>query len=227
MTIRIACLTALLALGAGAGAAHAQCDPVGTVPQGTVVYHGTPVGMFTWQNPGLNPAPPFDHPANPDGPAWFADNWQFSIHAGLRYLVGQSDTNLSLYLYSFRQEIAVLVCPDLATFSAETGIPLDNGDYVAAETFCAKYADQYNGYVIQQDAVRQQPEYILCQPAAVLSYGGSRKWYVTQVEGGWTGGAGEDFAGHNWACLLNNGDLGNFLCQQQAMQQQQTSGAPR
>lgn len=219
MKIRIAFLAAAMTL-AGAGVGHTQCDDVGTLPQGTVLYHGTPVGMFTWQQPDLNPAPPFNHPSTPDGPAWFADDWQFSIHAGLRFLQGQSDTSLTLYQYSLRQQIATLTCPDLDSFTEATGISLENGDYPAAVAFCAAYPFQYNGYVIEQDAVREQPEVILCNPASVLTAPQQQTWFVTQVGREYTAGGGRDFSGNTWNCLLSNENLGIFICEQPQARQQ-------
>ncbi len=195
-------------------AAAADCDLVGSVPAGVVVYHGAPVGVFTWRNPGLNPAPPFDHPANPDGPAWFAVSWQFSIHAGMRFLVGQEDQRLYLHQYQLSQMIATLTCDTHADFTAQTGINFDQGDYPAAQEFCRDVAPfQYNGYIIRQDQVRGEPELILCDPSAVLRYRGQKEWYVSQVPHDRTGGLGPNFDDEVYGCFLNNQDLSDFVCQ--------------
>lgn len=211
-----ALLILALMLAADAGA---ECDPIATVAEGTLVYHGTPVGIFSWSDPSLNPAPPYDHPRSPDGPAWFADDWQFSVHAGLRFLMGQSDIDLHLYRYSLTQQIAVLECSTTTEWAAETGISLQNGDYPAAQEFCSTLAvDQYNGYLIDYDAVRRQPELILCQPSEVLALEATETWWVTQIDDDpyfYTGGSGKDFSNNTWNCLLDNNDLLTFFCQEE------------
>lgn len=212
---RLSTLLALLAI-AFCSAASAACNTTGSVPNGAVIYHGAPVGMFTWQNPGLNPAPPFSHPSNPDGPAWFAGNWQFSVHAGIRYLLGQSDVTMYLYQYQLKQTIATLTCETHADFSKQTGISFANGDFDAAVDFCKNKAPfQYNGYVILKDQVREEPELILCDPSSVLTYNGQKAWPVSQVTvkgTQFTGGVGQDFSGQEYACILNNSNLSDFTC---------------
>jgi hypothetical protein len=208
-------LTVTVVLCAFARPAYAACDAVGQVRAGTILYHGTPVAMFNWQNPQLNPAPPFSHPASPSGPAWFAADWEFSIHAGVRFLMGRSDTSLVLYRYTVQTTMSALICRTMAELSAFTHIPDSGEDVEMARQFCARYKDQYNAYVLLEDAVRREPEYIICDPAARLKLDGQRQWWVTQVRVGgdtYTGASGKDFTDREMTCLLNNANLGDFRC---------------
>jgi hypothetical protein len=210
---------ALALVAAAPRPAVAACDLVGSLPGQAVLYHGSPVGMFDWRNPALNPAPPFSHPKSPDGPAWFAHGWRFSIHAGVRWLVNQPGNTLFLHAYSLKRQVALLICDDHADFRRQTGISPDSGDYVMARRFCATYAkaNNYDGYGLRFDAVRGEPEYILCRPSEVLGYTDVREWPVSRFrEGGldYTGAVGRNFANEEWACVLNNADLTDFYCRQ-------------
>jgi len=182
------------------------CDSVGTVAKDTVVYHGSPAVEFKWAL-GVNPFPMMPHNKMPDAPAWFAFTAPFSIHAGLRFLVGQKNT-LYLHQYKLKQQIAVYSCRDHAELLHDSGLAAA-ADTVLAAAFCKKYADQYNGYIIQRDAVRAEPELILCS-TAVLTYVDKSDWLVAPVVramADWTGAING-----KTACFLKNNALAQFEC---------------
>lgn len=159
----------------------ANCDRVGHVPQKTQLFHGSTAALFEWRDTALNPQPPFRHPNSPDGPAWFALNRDFSLHAGVRYVVGTNQDKVTLHTYQVQQQggIAALVCDDHNSFYKETKIPV-NDDVAMAMAFCGNYAKtkHYNAYVIQHDRVRREPEVIICNPTTVVKYTGSEDWNV-------------------------------------------------
>ncbi|CAA0118156.1 Uncharacterised protein [Halioglobus japonicus] len=216
MALRTSALLALLTVLNLHTPAIAECDQTGRVAEGTIYYHGSPVGIFTWRDTELNPAPPFAHPKKPDGPAWFTNSWEFSVHAGSRYLIGQTDKSLHLHKYKLKSMVSTLTCETHADFTKYTDISFENGDYQAATTFCNKIAPlQYNGYIINRDQVRGEPELILCNPRKTLEYLGSRSWPVFQIDQSgieYTGTSGDNFQGRKWNCLLNNDDLSDFFC---------------
>lgn len=208
----------------------AQCTQSEVSPN-SVIYHGSPVKMFDWRRTDLNPAPPFNNPPSPDGPAWFAWNWQFSVHAGLRYLQGQSGVSNTLHRYNVHTKPNVLSCPNHAAFSAHTQLSFDNGgDVVAANNCCQRFffdalndpgLQFYDGYIIQNGRVRNEPELILCYPSDKLKLTGSEEWGVSQFPGApgalaasFTGGANDGTLGIGrilW--LLKNAGLADFFCQ--------------
>lgn len=207
-----------LALMATPGA-RAACNDIGMIPSQATLYHGAPVPEFVWRGEDLNPAPPFAHGTVPDGPAWFAFNWQFSVHAGLRFLTGQDEGSLTLFQYRPSQDLAVLDCDSHSDFGHRTGIDVDrHEDIDVARAFCSTIApDQYNGYLIRSDRVRREPELILCDPNAVLTTNSQHRWSVQQVvESGiaYTGAATSNFGGNDVFCVLNNANLGIFACNQ-------------
>jgi hypothetical protein len=213
------------ALVAGQSAAHTElsareeemlraCDAVGVVAKDTIVYHGSPAANFKWM--GKNPWPAVPHDKAPDPPAWFAFSWQFSIHAGLRYLVGQQ-TTLNLHRYKINQQggIAIMDCKNHAELFVDSGIGAVASDNAFAAAFCKKYHEQYNGYRIQHDAVRKEPELILCN-TKVLTPVDNTEWSVapvavpnplTGVPDQYTGA----IHGAN-KCILKNNNLGDFKC---------------
>jgi hypothetical protein len=155
-----------------AGSARANCNDVGQVKSDVHLFHGTGSAVFDWRNAKLNAAPPFKHPDSPDGPAWFAEEIDFSIHAGLLDAAFNQSKVLNLYSYQVKQaSIAVLACDTHADFKAHTKIDTDkHEDPVVAHEFCSGFAKQhhYNGYVINKDRVRGSREVIVCAPAEVL-----------------------------------------------------------
>jgi hypothetical protein len=180
--MKIACkLAVAVALVLAARTAHAACDQVGHIPENTMLYHGSPAALFDFREVQGWPKPPpaIKNPNAPDGPAWFAFNRQFSLHAGLRYLVDTSPGmgKLTLHTYKVNQRggIAALICGNHGEFAHETGLPV-NDDGATARAFCNKYRDQYNAYRINADRVRGEPELIVCQPSQVLQHTSSEEW---------------------------------------------------
>jgi hypothetical protein len=211
---RLAVFLSLALLLCGLSRAQAGCDKVGHIAKDALLYHGSPAALFDWRNTGLNPPPPFGHPDSPDGPAWFALNKAFSLHAAVRYTVGTAIDSITLYTYRVSQQggIAALICDDHLSFKAVTQIAIDD-DVEMAKTFCATLAkDQYNAYEILQDQVRHEPEVIICHPAGVIKRAASEVWTVhhngpIHVIG--------RFDGNNtpleaYALDLSNNDLSNF-----------------
>lgn len=177
---RIVLFLSLALVLCGLSRAQAGCDSVGHIAKDAVLYHGSPAALFDWHNTGLNPPPPFTHPNSPDGPAWFARNQAFSLHAAVRYTVGTTINEVTLYVYNVAQQggIAALICDDHESFRAATGIAVDD-DVTMANTFCRTVAkDQYNAYEILQDPVRHEPEVIICHPAQVIKLASSGPWSV-------------------------------------------------
>jgi hypothetical protein len=198
----------------GPSRAQARCDKVGHIAKDTLLYHGSPAALFDWRNTGLNPPPPFGHPDSPDGPAWFALNKTFSLHAAVRYTVGTTIPSVTLHVYKVVQQggIAALVCDDHESFHAATEIAVDD-DVTMADTFCKTVAkDQYNAYEIRRDQVRHEPEVIICHPAQVIKLASSETWTVHHDGAAHQIGR---FDGHNklleaYMLDLSNNDLSNF-----------------
>jgi len=96
------------------------------------LYHGSPAPVFGWRE-GDDPPPPIAHSGNPDGPAWFAENDEFSLHAALRMSMKQD--NLSLHVYRTTVSMSMLSCEDHHAFFQTTGLDEDE-DIDVARAFC-------------------------------------------------------------------------------------------
>lgn len=164
--------------------AAADCSD-GTVKDTTTLFHGSPVspGGFSWRG-GL-PKPPTAHSKKPDGPAWFAVDDEFSIHAGLRLTIAGRDSHL--YVHSYKPQDGGVSLRGCATWDemADAIKKMDSSadvstDVSMATAFCKvqRSAFQYNGYFILKDRVRGQLEIILCEPDSVLTYEGTDVWDV-------------------------------------------------
>jgi hypothetical protein len=179
--VKTACslTVAAAALLLAAPVARASCDEVGRIQENTVLFHGSPAALFDWRHVEGWPRPPFRNPNSPDGPAWFAFTYPFSLHAGLRYLIGTDQKVLTLHKYKVKQRggIAVLICDNHDELGRQTKLPVED-DVVTAQAFCNKYKDQYNAYRINADRVRKEPELIVCRPGEVLQHEGSEDWHT-------------------------------------------------
>jgi len=106
--------------------------------------------------------------SHPNGPAWFAGTIGFSLHAGMRWI--NANANLYMNKYKAMVQIPILSCPLFNDFYRGAGWLNANGlttqpQGAAAKSFCQNMAvHNYAGYSIGQDAIRHQPEYIICEP---------------------------------------------------------------
>jgi hypothetical protein len=138
-----------------------------TLPQGTVLYHGTLADEFVHQESTAGPAPShYIHPPTPDGPAWFAQNIAFSLHAAVRFTAPNTETEISLYEYTVRNPISMMSFENMASFRVyleeQYGIHAVTNDVIAAAAVAQRgMGTRLNGFALDEDMVRRQRELVL------------------------------------------------------------------
>jgi hypothetical protein len=170
-------IVAALCLGTSAPSMAAEgCTiPTEALAPPERLFHGTSREGFTpaGRNAGLWQFPP--------GPAWFAPERDFSLHAPLRY--PQAEV-ITLFAYRPARPLTLLYCDtaDAAADYAETrGLAhhRKGSDPAVAAAICdTRRRPLLDGYRIQADRVRGETEYVICQPHRVLDLVQSRFWQV-------------------------------------------------
>ena len=149
--------------------ANAACSD-GAIAKDTELLHGTSFIPLTDRMGKTS--------ATPREPAWFADtsHREFAIHAGARWAKSTA-TEMNVYHYTTNGALAVRTCTDRDEFiadqlKADKTFKFDSGDEDRdiAKHFCAA-TTSFQGYQLNEDAVRDEPEYILCAPATDLKAG--------------------------------------------------------
>ena len=192
-------LIMLVGSGAAAQPAHNCIFAPSHDPPG-LLYHGTPVMVF-------------DNGTHfPRGPAWLGPNREFSIHAALRSIV-RSEQPIRILAYRHRRPMKVVECKSTAEFrlyAIEKGWrgrqphpATDRLDTVLARFLCDTDRVRVNrrlikphAYIMREDAVRSEVEYIICNPPAILNFsagiqqpvltmpvGGRRQWATRGPDG--------------------------------------------
>ena len=158
---KITLILSAFVLAVLAHVAHAACSN-GTIAKDTELLHGTMFIPLTDRLGGTI--------ATPRPPGWFVDTAHrpFAIHAGARR-AGGGDTQMKVHHYTARSDLAVRVCKDRDEFKSDIGYIGPDVDRSIAESFCASTTKK--GYQLNEDAVRDEPEYILCDPAGDLNVG--------------------------------------------------------
>jgi hypothetical protein len=139
-----------------------------TLVAGTKLYHGSPANEFTHDYfAATSPSPNhFEHRPVPDTPAWFALNVLFSLHAAARFTPAGQAATFTLHTYTVAKTLNLYSLDDMndfAEFMVSLGEPRPTFNAKRQATPLAKLALEANidGYVVQQDIVRQEPEYVL------------------------------------------------------------------
>jgi hypothetical protein len=140
------------------------------LPKGKVLYHGSPAEYFNWQDADGEkwgfPAPKhIIHPPDPTGPAWFADNVKFSLHAAVRYTKPNVRTEITLHEYTLDHPMDIMAFDDMDDMAAflrdfHKKDATFNG-FVEAATILNFGAGGMRGYALTRDVVRGEPEYVL------------------------------------------------------------------
>lgn len=154
-TLRRALLQRHRALGVG----NPGKDIVGA---GAVLWHGTPAAAFDDRSMGAKAGA---KSPTPSPPAWLAGDPAFSAHVSAAL---HPANQMWLHAYTVSSDLELLAfdgCPDLAAYLGVLG-PLVN-DVAAANSVLAKPKPKgtpTDGYMLEADSVREQPEYILFAP---------------------------------------------------------------
>ena len=168
--------------GSGPAQAAHNCSFMPSHEPPGLLYHGTSAVVF-------------DNGTHfPRGPAWLGPNREFSIHAALRFVV-RSEQPIRLLAYRHRRPMTIVECKNTAEFrqyaiekgwqgrqTEDTTIRLDA---VLARFLCNADRVRVNrrlikphGYIMREDAVRREVEYIICNPPAILHFGASLQQVV-------------------------------------------------
>jgi hypothetical protein len=144
-----------------------------TLAAGTTLYHGTTAAEFTHEHlDAAGPSPVhYQHPPVPDAPAWFAENPLFSMHAGFAVIPAGRRMRMWLHQYRVRRDLRLLRFSDLAELSTvlieqerEPGRPdpepVRTNDVPAALRW-QRLAGPMDGYRVDADVVRREPEIVL------------------------------------------------------------------
>ncbi|KUJ07431.1 uncharacterized protein LY89DRAFT_691873 [Mollisia scopiformis] len=144
---------------------EAVADPLFLKP-GMVLYHGSMADQFAHQEAG-GPSPThYVHPPTPDGPAWFANNEKFSLHAAVRFTKPQEKATITLHTYTVKSEINMFSMPNMAAFKhllKEQFKITANFNGIMEGLALAKNSLEslLEGYALMEDTVRGEPEYVL------------------------------------------------------------------
>jgi hypothetical protein len=145
---------------------HGVADHL-TLPQRTVLYHGTLADKFVHQDSIGGPAPShYIHPPTPDGPAWFAENIAFSLHAAIRFTNPNTRAQISLYEYTVRYPISMMSFENMDSFAEylyeQHGITADTNDVMEAAAVAQRGMDtRLDGFALDEDIVRGERELVL------------------------------------------------------------------
>ncbi len=135
---------------------------------GAKLFHGSPAGEFThdfFQDTSPSPTH-FEHRPWPDAPAWFAANPLFSMHAAARFTRAAVEATFTLHTYTVNKPLNLYSLEDMAEFAdfmVTLGEPRPTYNAMAQAIPLARLAlgSDLDGYVVKQDIVRQEPEYVL------------------------------------------------------------------
>lgn len=135
---------------------------------GKLLFHGSLAQKFTHEYPpGPNPAPThYIHPPHPDGPAWFADNEKFSLHAAIRFTEPGKPADIVLHSYQLKAKLHLMSLPDIDNFRIfmleqfKVDAPF-NGLAEGLELTRRAADTRLDGYALLKDTVRGEPEYVL------------------------------------------------------------------
>jgi hypothetical protein len=140
---------------------EAHIDP------GAFLTHGSPVAIFDptredGAGPSLKPASPL----LPSAPAWFAImNPEFSVHAAARFIERGQNGVIHVHAYLVTKRLTLLRFDDFADFAAfvseQDSQAAPTSNTVAAAVRFAKLASSFDGYQLDADLVRGEPEVIL------------------------------------------------------------------
>lgn len=139
-----------------------------TLKAGTVLYHGSPAGEFTHAYLAkAGPSPThYEHPPTPDVPAWFAANLLFSLHAAARFTPADTAATFTLHSYTVGKDLHLMSFQDMDDFrkfmQSRFGVKATyNGNKEAIPLAKEALESNLDGYVVQKDIVRAEPEYVL------------------------------------------------------------------
>lgn len=136
---------------------------------GTQLFHGSPAGEFTHaylEQAGPSPYH-YEHPPQPDAPAWFATNILFSLHAAARFTPPNQQATFTLHVYQVTKQIELMSFQDMQDFAAfmddqhQMKNVTINGVREATPLAKRALGSALDGYVVLKDVVRQEPEYVL------------------------------------------------------------------
>lgn len=156
------------------------------VRQGALLWHGTPVQAFADRREGARPGAKIP---TPSAPAWLAGDPAFSAHVSAAL---HPAAQMWLHPYTVHQDLRLLAfdsCADLALYLGVVG-PLVN-DAIAAAAVLAKHGP-VDGYMLEADSVREQPEYILFAPGLAKLRRSEDPLMLTESESRWDQGPGDE-----------------------------------
>jgi hypothetical protein len=145
---------------------HGVADQL-ALAQGTILYHGTMADKFVHQDSIGGPAPShYIHPPTPDGPAWFAENIAFSLHAAIRFTSPNTHAEISLYEYTVRYPISMMSFENMDSFAEylyeQHGITADTNDVIEAAAVAQRgMGTGLDGFALDEDVVRGERELVL------------------------------------------------------------------
>jgi len=120
-----------------------------------LLWHGTNIEQFQDRSPG---APAGAVTQTPSAPAWFAGDPAFSAHVSAALHPSQMTY---MNAYTVTQDLVLLAFDDCADLNTYLQRPVnDANDALAAQAVLAR-AGNCDGYMLERDAVRAQPEYVL------------------------------------------------------------------
>jgi hypothetical protein len=125
------------------------------VEAGGMLWHGTNVAQFENRARGAAPGAVTD---TPSPPAWFAGDPAFSAHvsAGLH-----PDPVTYMNAYILRTALNLLAFDDCADLNTFLGQPIGGANEAPEAELVRAAHPAADGYMLEADAVRGQPEYVL------------------------------------------------------------------
>lgn len=149
-----------------------------------MIWHGTDVAQFQDRSPGAAPGAVSDKPS---APAWFAGDPAFSAHVKAYLHESQA---AYMNAYTATQAIDLLAFDDCADLNAHLGRAAGINDVAAANLVLAAHPG-IDGYMLEADAVRRQPEYVLFAPG-LAKLRREAQLPFTEKPTRWDQGPGED-----------------------------------
>jgi hypothetical protein len=145
------------------------------VNAGSALYHGTPASDFTHDH--LAPSGPspihYEHAKAPDAPGWFAQGVFLPMHAGVRFIAPNTAAKLWFHVYKTTKQLKLMSFDDMNAFDAFLGQMGGHPRGINGVTEAVRLAKQglfgpdsvMDGYVVQSDVVRHEPEIVLFDTA--------------------------------------------------------------